>query len=74
MGLFGTDMHVSIYNLSPWVSDCGNVSIQGTCICLFSFEEHTVTDIIWSIYFMLAEDLQHSHRISPCRHRFSIDG
>lgn len=37
--LFGTDMHVSIYNLSPWVSDCGNVSIQGTCICLFSFEE-----------------------------------
>lgn len=37
--LFGTDMHVSIYNLSPWVSDYGNVNIQGTCICLFSFEE-----------------------------------
>lgn len=39
MGLFGTDMHVSIYNLSPSVNDCGNVSIQGTCICLLSFEE-----------------------------------
>lgn len=39
MGLFGSDVHVRIYNLSPCVSDYGNVSIQGTYICLFSFEE-----------------------------------
>lgn len=50
MGFVGTDMHVSIYNLSPWVSDYGNVSIQGTCICLFSFEETGIYSYRYNLF------------------------